>query len=299
MMQLTGLYTALVSPFNEDGTLNQAGFLSNLAFQEKSGVDGVVIAGSTGEGPALTDDERERLVEMAVDHVGKRMQVVVGCGTNSTVSTIARVEMAKAQRADAALVVTPYYNKPTQKGIYAHFEAITQAVEFPIIVYNHPGRTGVNIEPLTLQQIAQLPHVIGVKDSNDDINAFADIIHHTDDLDFSVMKGDDIQTLPAMALGASGLISILSNLTPYPMAQLVAALQQGDFKTARELHYRLLPLFKAMAFETNPIPIKAAMNLCQLAAGPTRLPLSPMDEGHHAALRQLMTDSGLAPCASV
>jgi 4-hydroxy-tetrahydrodipicolinate synthase len=299
MMQLSGFYTALVSPFADDGSLDEKGFCKNLKFQEKSGVDGVVIAGSTGEGAALTDAERERLVELAVERVGGRIQVIVGAGTNSTATTIERVKRAKALGADAALVVTPYYNKPTQKGIYSHFEAIAHAVDFPVIVYNHPGRTGVNIDALTMAQIAELPHVIGVKDSNDNINAFTDIIHHTSDLPFAVMKGDDVQTVPAMALGADGLISILGNLTPYPLVTLVAAMQQGDWTTARELHYRLLPLFKAMAFETNPIPIKAAMNLCNLPAGPTRLPLSPMSDPHHAALHQLLADAGLEPCALV
>ncbi len=289
----------MVSPFAADGSLDEAGFCENLKFQQKSGVDGVVIAGSTGEGAVLTDAERERLVELAVERVGGRMQVIVGCGTNSTPSTIARIERAKTLGADAALVVTPYYNKPTQRGIYSHFEAIAHAVEFPIIVYNHPGRTGTNIEPLTLAQIATLPHVIGVKDSHDDINAFSDILHHTEGMEFSVMKGDDIQILPAMALGANGLISILSNLVPVPMAHLVAALDAGDLPTARELHFRLLPLFKGMAFETNPIPVKEAMNLCALPAGPTRLPLTPMSEPHQAALHQLLSDAGLLPCASV
>ena len=299
VMQLSGLYTAMISPFAEDGSLDEAGFCENLTFQEKAGVDGVVIAGSTGEGAALTDQERERLVELAVERVGGRMQVIVGCGTNSTPSTIARVQRAKDLGADAALVVTPPYTKPTQRGIYSHFEAIAHAVEFPVIVYNHPGRTGVNIDALTLAQIAALPHVIGVKDSHDDINAFGDILHHTETMEFSVLKGDDIQTLPAMALGARGLVSILSNLVPVPMAHLVAALDRGDWHAARQLHFRLLPLFKAMNFETNPIPIKAAMNLCALPAGPTRLPLTSMSEPLHTSLHELLSTAGLTPCASV
>lgn len=277
-MNISGLYTAMITPFKND-EFDEAGFRENLRFQVASGVDGVVVLGSTGEVASLTDQEREQIVKIAIEEASQSIQVIVGTGTNSTRSTIDYTQKAKELGADAALIVTPYYTKPTQRGIYQHFEAISRTVDIPIILYNNPSRTGINVEPLTLREIAMLPNVVAVKEASGDIHQVSDYLHHNS---IAVLSGDDSMALPLMALGGHGLISIASNLVPIPMRAVI----DGD----REMHFRLFPLFKGLNFETNPIPIKEAMNRCGLPAGNCRLPLHEMTEPHRAALHQLLQE---------
>jgi len=285
-MNVSGCYTAMITPF-VGNQLDESGLRENLRFQVNSGVDGVVVLGSTGEAASLTEAERERVVELSIEEAKTSCQVIVGTGTNVTAKTIEYTQHAKAMGADAALIVTPYYARPTQKGIFKHFEAIAESCDLPVIVYNNPARTSTNIEPWTLRELSMLPNVVGVKEASGNINQVSDYIHHTD---FSVLSGDDAMTLPIMALGGQGVISVASNLVPVPMCELVRSQQQ-------DIHYRLFPLFKGLCLETNPIPIKEAMNLVGLPAGHCRLPLHEMSEPHRSALHQLLQDLELCATA--
>jgi len=272
-----GAATALITPFLPNGDVDFAGFKRNVRFQLDNGIQAVVPLGTTGETPTLEKDEQERIVRASVEVVrasGRTVPVIVGVGTNSTRKTIENAKQAVAWGADALLVVTPYYNKPTQAGIVAHFAAINAAVEAPIVVYNIKGRTGTNIETPTLRKLAQLEHVIGVKEASGDINQMMDVLDGIPEL--AVYSGDDAMTLPLVALGGLGVISVVSNLLPRPVVTMVDSALAGDMAHARQLHFELLPIFKAAFIETNPGPIKYAMNQRGLAAGSLRLPLVEM-----------------------
>lgn len=288
-MTLKGTFTAMVTPFKED-SLDEEGLISNIGHQLQARVSGLVFLGTTGETATLTSDEQRRVIEIGVRETKGKALVVIGTGSNSTRQTIENTQRAKDLGADIALVVTPYYNKPTQEGIYRHFEALTQAVDLPLIVYNIQGRTGVNIETSTLLRIASLPHIIGVKEASGNLNQAADVIYTVVKQypHFSVLSGDDAATLPMMALGANGVVSVVSNLVPEDVVALVNAALSQDFSKARLLHEELLPLFRNAFIETNPAPIKEAMNLCGLAAGPCRLPLCEMTPEHRQKISDLI-----------
>jgi 4-hydroxy-tetrahydrodipicolinate synthase len=287
-MLMKGLYTVVITPLTPSGDLDEDGFKRNLRFQLGK-VDGIVVLGTTGEAPTLTAKEQETLIRIAREEVKGKAPLVVGTGSNSTRQTVENTAKAKELGADIALVVTPYYNKPTQEGIFLHFKEISN-VGLPFCVYNIQGRTGQNIQTDTLQRIADLPHAIGVKESSGSISQMSDVIEtigrHRPD--FSVMCGDDALTLPLIALGGLGVLSVVSNLVPKPVSDLVKAALRGDFVKAQEIHYELMPIFRAAFIETNPGPIKAAMAMCGMAAGPCRLPLcAPLPE-NLAKLKQVI-----------
>jgi 4-hydroxy-tetrahydrodipicolinate synthase len=298
-MRLSGLFTALITPF-KNGKLDERGLERNLDFQLAAGVDGVVILGTTSEWPTLTEEEKERIIQLTVERAARRLHVMVGTGGSSTAATIRATERARDMGADSALVVAPYYIRPTQRGLFEHFAAVAKAVDFPLIVYNNPTRTAVNIETMTLREIAQLPTVIGVKDSSGNVTQPADIIHQilADKPLFTLLCGDDLFAFPVLALGGHGLVSVLSNLAPQPLVEMVKSFDRGDWMQARRLHYQLFPLFKAMVFETNPMPIKEAMNMCDMPAGPCRLPLTRLSEPHRASLQRLLQESSLLPAGA-
>ncbi len=293
-VKLSGLFTAMCTPFRA-GRLDEEGLRDNLRFQIRHDVDGVLILGTTGEHPTLSEAECIRVIEITVEEAKGRIHVMVGAGANSTEATIAEVERAHDLGADSVNIVAPYYNRPTQKGLFHHFEAICAKGLLPVCIYNIPSRTGVNIEPLTLREIATLPGVIGVKESSGNAVQMAEILHHLrgEEMAFSVLSGDDAMTLPLIALGGDGLVSVLSNLLPKEVGAMVRAALNNRWSEARDLYYELLPLIKAIFFETNPIPIKEAMTLCGMAAGPCRLPLTPMSEPHRASLERLLLDAGV------
>ncbi len=295
---MRGIYTAMITPFNGEGKLDREGFTANLEEQLAADVDGVVVLGSTGEAMTLTAEEQAEVIALAVETVGRRVQVIVGAGSNSTDETIGRVKLAKEMGATAALVVSPYYNKPTQKGLYHHFEAVAKQADFPILLYNHPGRCGVNLEPLTVRGIAQLPNIIGLKEANSEMAQVSEVLEHVPS-QFSLFAGNDHDALPMMALGARGVISTIANIAPKSMVELVNAMEQGDMETARKIHFHLFPVMKGLSFETNPIPIKEAMRFCGKPAGSPRLPLHPMSEPQSFALHQLLIDAALAPAGAV
>lgn len=269
-----GVTTAMITPFQADGSVDYDGLRRNTRHQLENGVFGLLPLGTTGEAPTLTHAEKERVVRTVVEEARSQSDqatVMVGVGTYSTVTTIENARDALAWGADALLVVTPYYNKPTQEGIVAHFKAICEAVDLPVVVYNIKGRTGTNIETATLAKIFENRTVIGVKEASGDLAQMMDVIAQIPEL--AVYSGDDIFTFPLIGLGGQGVVSVVSNLLPSEVAGMVASALAGDWEKARQMHYHLMPIFKAAFIETNPGPIKYAMNRRGLAAGPLRLPL--------------------------
>jgi 4-hydroxy-tetrahydrodipicolinate synthase len=260
----------------------------NVRFQIENGVHGLVPLGTTGESPTIKEEERKLIIKTVVDEVNGKIPVIVGTGTYSTEEAVRLSKEAQDLGADGLLVVAPYYNKPTQEGLYLHFKAISEAVDLPIIVYNIPGRTGVNVEVQTLVRLSQFDNIVAVKEASGNLAQVMDIIEALGDR-ITVLSGDDNLTLPIMALGGKGVISVISNLLPKPLVELVESALKGDFKKAKELHYHLLPLFKAAFIETNPIPIKTMMNLVGMKAGPCRLPLCNMQPHNLEKVKKILS----------
>lgn len=288
-MKLEGLFTALITPFKNDA-LDEQGLRQLIQRQLAAQVSGIVILGTTGESATVTEEEKERILAIALEEAQDKTLLIAGTGSNSTEKTIRETQRAYELGFNAALVVTPYYNKPTQEGIYQHFKALSSATPLPLIAYNIQGRTGVNIETPTLMRLAHLPHLIGVKEASGNVNQMADVLYalKQEQLPLSVLCGDDGLTLPLIALGGQGVISVVSNLFPIDMMRLVQAALAGDFARARKEHEALLPFFRAAFLETNPIPIKAALHHLGLPAGSCRLPLSGLQDKHHAELLNIL-----------
>ncbi|MFA6507348.1 MAG: 4-hydroxy-tetrahydrodipicolinate synthase [Treponemataceae bacterium] len=299
MLKLRGAFTALITPMTSNGDVDYDGFRKLVAFQIENGITGLVPLGTTGETPTLERDEQDRLIVISVEETKKRVPIIVGVGSNSTKHTIENAKRAKELGADAVLVVTPYYNKPTNEGIYRHFAAVADAIDTPILIYNIAGRTGKNIDVATMERLSRIPSVIGVKESSGDIGQIGDIIRDVakaraaEGRFFSVLSGDDGFTLPLCAMGGDGVVSVVSNLIPRRVADLAAACLAGDYMKARELHYGLLPFFKGAFVETNPIPIKAAMAWAGLPAGPARLPLCELEKASEAKVRASLAAAGI------
>jgi len=298
MKELRGAFTALITPMKDSGEVDYEGFRRLIEFQLTEGIDGIVPLGTTGETPTLDDDEEEKLITIAVETVNKRVPIILGTGSNDTRHMVKYTERAKRMGADAAMVVTPYYNKPNDEGLFRHFEAAS-AVGIPIIVYNIASRTGKNITTPLLEKISRLPCIIGVKEASGDINQMGDVIR---DIavprkkkggKFCVLSGDDTMTLPLSVLGGDGVISVIANLVPAKVKALVSACLTGDYENARNIHFELLPLIKAVFIETNPIPIKQAVSWLGLPAGPTRLPLGKLSPSSEKALKEAMANLGL------
>jgi 4-hydroxy-tetrahydrodipicolinate synthase len=289
MVSLAGTFTALVTPLKDDGAVDYDGWRRLIEFQLEEGIAGLVPLGTTGETPTLEDDEEERLIGIAVKTVGGKVPLVIGAGSNSTKSMLFYAKRAKDLGADAVLIATPYYNKPNDSGLLKHFEAAA-SVDIPIVVYNIPGRTGRNIPTALMKCLMKLPQVIGVKEASGDINQIGEVIDAAAKIrpDFQVTSGDDGLTLPVMALGGTGVVSVVSNLIPKKMTAFTDALRRGDYTEGRRLHYELLPLFRTAFVETNPVPIKAAMNMAGLPVGPVRLPLGPLSTASEKLLRETL-----------
>jgi 4-hydroxy-tetrahydrodipicolinate synthase len=291
MKEFKGAYTALITPMKDNGDVDYDGFRRLINFQIDEGIDGILPLGTTGETPTLDEGEEEKLIKTAVEEIRGRVPLVVGTGSNSTKHMTIYTRRAKDLGVDAALVVTPYYNKPNSSGILKHFEAAA-AVGLPVIIYNIASRTGLNIPTPLMEKLAQIPNIAGVKEASGDINQMADVIRNIKlpamdrGGDFAVLSGDDALSLPLMALGGDGVISVISNLVPGKVAAMIRSCLQGDYETARRLHYELLPFVKAAFIETNPVPIKAAMAMAGLPSGPARLPLGPLSSVNEAALRK-------------
>ncbi|MBI2362945.1 MAG: 4-hydroxy-tetrahydrodipicolinate synthase [Elusimicrobia bacterium] len=292
-MKLSGSITALVTPFL-NGSIDEAAFLRLVAFQLKSGTAGLVPCGSTGEAATLSPEEFRRVVELAVTGSRGRVPVIAGVGSNDTAKAVHLARDARDAGADALLVLVPYYNKPTQEGMFRHFEAVAKATPLPIVAYNIPGRTGVNLAPATLARIAHnIPSVVAVKEAAGSLDQVSEVLTLAPK-GFTVLSGDDSLTVPMMAVGAKGVVSVLSNVLPKEVAQMTAAALRGDFKRAAALHLALFPLVKALFVETNPIPVKAAAAMLGFGSDAPRLPLTPATAATRAALKAAWKKAGLA-----
>lgn len=286
-----GCLTALVTPFR-DGGLDERALQDLVELQIAAGVDGLVPCGSTGEAATLSHAEHRRVVEVVVSAARGRVPVLAGTGSNSTAEAIDLTRHAKEAGADGALLISPYYNKPTQEGIVAHFTKIARETSFPLVVYNIPGRTASNILPETLARLADLEQVVGVKESTGNLHQVSQTIARCPP-DFAVLSGDDSLTLPILAVGGRGVISTTANVAPDEMVGLVRAFRAGDLARAREAHYRLLPLVDVLFCETNPIPVKAALALRGLVSDEIRLPLLPLSRANRERLQVVLKEFGL------
>ncbi len=286
-----GSIVALVTPFR-DGTVDEAKLKELVEFQIKGGTDAIVPCGTTGESPTLDHDEHKRVVDIVIAAANKRVPVIAGTGSNSTAEAISLTKHAKHSGADAALIVLPYYNKPTQKGLIEHCRAIAEAADLPLILYNIPGRTGVNMLPETVAQLADHPNIVGMKEATGNLEQMTqDIVLCGDKLSF--LSGDDTLTLPLMSVGGRGVISVVANIVPRDVADMTHAFLNGDWKRARELHLRLFPLSQAMFIETNPIPVKTALAIMGKIKEEFRLPLCPMIEANRKKLDAVLRSYGL------
>jgi len=287
-----GVITALVTPFRGD-QLDEEALRRLVERQIEAGVDGLAPCGSTGESATLSHAEHRRVVEVVVDAAGGRVVVLAGTGSNSTREAIELTRHAREAGANGALLISPYYNKPTQEGIYAHFAEIARQTSFPLVVYNIPGRTASNVLPTTLARLADLEHVVGVKESSGDLAQISSVVALCPD-DFCVLSGDDALTLPLLAVGGDGVISTTANVAPAAMVDLVRSFRSGDPARSLEVHQRLLPLFDALFCETNPIPVKAALSSLGLVSDEIRLPLTPLGEAHRERLRVVLKEMGIS-----
>jgi 4-hydroxy-tetrahydrodipicolinate synthase len=282
-----GVFTALITPFAKDGKLDEQALRKLVDFQIEQGIDGLVPVGTTGESPTLSPEETERVIRIVVEQTGGRVPVIAGTGSNCTDKAIHMTEKAKQIGVTASLQVAPYYNKPTGEGFFRHFSAIADAVDLPMVVYNIPGRTGKNIENPVMLKLAQHKNIVAVKEASGNISQMMDLIAKKPK-DFNVLSGDDNLTYPLMALGGKGVISVASNAVPDRMKDLTHTALKGDWDRARKLHYELLPLFKAIFLETNPIPIKATMAMKGYVEEVYRLPMCPMSEENKKALTEVL-----------
>jgi 4-hydroxy-tetrahydrodipicolinate synthase len=274
-MRLQGAFTALITPFSK-GRVDEKALRALIRRQLRAGIHGLVPCGSTGEAATLDPEEYRRVIEITIEEARGRVPVVPGVGTNSTERTVAACRRVESWGADALLVISPYYNKPTQEGLFRHFSAAARAVRIPVVVYNIPGRTGVNLLPSTLARLAKaLPNITATKEAAGSLDQVSEILSLCPP-GFTVLSGDDSLTVPMMAVGARGVVSVASNAVPRELVRLCAAALRGDFETAGSAHLRLFPLFKALFLETNPIPVKAAVASTGLCSDEVRLPLVPM-----------------------
>lgn len=280
LSRFKGIFTALVTPFNEDGSLDDEGLKILIKRQLDADIGGLVFLGTTGESPTLSTNEQQDILKIAKDTCKGRMLFIVGTGTNSTASTIENTKRAESFGADAALIIVPYYNKPTDEGIYQHFNAVAEATSIPLIPYNHPGRTGINIDLKTFKRLLQIPNIVGIKECSSNISEISDKIEMARKVrpEFSIVTGNDQEILTLMALGGHGAISAASNVIPNEIKLLVRSLLEKNLETAQEMHYQLMPLLRMLFSETNPIGIKAALASLGLPSGKCRLPLCSTQE---------------------
>lgn len=289
---MKGSIVAIVTPF-KDGKVDEKKLAELVDFHVSNGTNGLLPCGTTGESPTLTHDEHERVVEICVEASNGRIPIMAGSGSNSTAEAISLTKHAAKVGADAALIVTPYYNKPTQEGLYRHFKAVAECSDLPIILYNIAGRTARNIEPDTMARLANdCKNIVGVKEASGSLDQMQTIKMLCPE-DFLLLSGDDALTLPLLSIGGVGVVSVAANIVPKDIAGLVEAFNSNKFEEAKKMHYKLLPLVKALFLETNPIPVKTAMSLMGLCSGEMRLPLCPMADSTLAKLKKVLADYNL------
>ncbi len=284
-----GSYVAIVTPF-KNGKIDEKKFAELIEFQIKNGTDGIVPAGCTGEAATLNHEEQKKLMKLTVDIVKKRAQVVAGAGSNSTEEAVALTKHAKKVGCTGALSITPYYNKPTPEGLYRHYEAIAKSADIDIMIYNVPSRTGVSVLPETVARLSKLDNIAGIKEASGSLDQVSQILSLCD---ITVLSGDDSLTLPMMAVGAKGVVSVVANIIPKEVSEMVSFFLEGEIEKAKDVHYSVLPLCKAMFIETNPIPVKTAMKFLGKGNGEFRLPLCHMRKENEPKLRKALENYGL------
>jgi len=284
----SGCMVAIVTPFKGDSVdydkLNEL-----VDFHLAQGTDAIVPCGTTGESPTLNYDEHNRVIQTVIERVARRIPVIAGTGSNSTHEALELTKLAESAGADAALMITPYYNKPTQEGMYQHFKRIAESTNIPIVLYNVPGRTGVSLAPETIARLAEIENIVGIKEASGSTEQVSQIRLACD---INIISGDDSMTLPILALGGTGVISVVANFVPRDLKAMIDAFHKADMEEARRLHYKLYPLCKAMFIESNPIPVKTAMRMLGMINGQMRLPLWPMSETNEERLNKVLSDYG-------
>jgi 4-hydroxy-tetrahydrodipicolinate synthase len=289
---LTGSLVAIVTPMLEDGSLDLARFKSLIDWHIAEGTQGIVVVGTTGESPTVDFDEHKELIRIAVEHAAGRVPVIAGTGANSTAEAIELSESAKQSGAQYSLSVVPYYNKPTQEGMYRHFRAIAEAVDLPLILYNVPGRTVADLQNDTVLRLAQVPNIVGIKDATGSMERCSDLLRRAPK-DFAIYSGEDVAGLPLMLMGGQGVISVTANVAPRLMQEMCAAALSGDIGRAREANNRLLGLHTKLFVEGNPIPVKWALAQMGLIEPGIRLPLVPLSANFHEVVREAMRQAGI------
>jgi 4-hydroxy-tetrahydrodipicolinate synthase len=292
MITLEGTYTAMVTPFS-GGTINESKIREMVDFQIDNGISGLVPCGTTGESPTLTHEEHHRVIDIVIDAAAGRVPVIAGSGSNNTAEAISLTDHAKDAGADAALLITPYYNRPRQNGLIEHYRTVARNCDIPLIVYNCPGRTGVNTDVETIVELANEPNIVGIKEASGNMDQICDIILSTPD-DFTLLSGDDSMTVPMISVMAKGVISVTSNVVPGKMSAMTKAALEGDFVTANKIHAEIYSLMRnLMKVETNPAPVKTAMNILGMDMGELRLPLTEPTEQGKTILRDTMKEIGI------
>jgi 4-hydroxy-tetrahydrodipicolinate synthase len=284
-----GSIVALVTPFRKNGSVDHGAVRELVEWHIASGTNAIVPCATTGESPTLTHDEHDEVIATVVKAVNKRVPVLAGCGSNCTEESLRLIKHAESVGADGALVITPYYNKPTQAGLKAHYETLAGATKLPIVIYNVPGRTGVNIKPETVAELAKIDNIVGVKEASGSLEQASELMSLCD---VDVLSGEDALNFPLMAIGAVGCISVVANVVPGLMSQLCAAALKGDMAEARRLHHALFPLSRALFAETNPCPVKAAMAMLGKCGNNLRLPLVPVSKTTEELLKKTLSELG-------
>ncbi|MGO9388473.1 MAG: 4-hydroxy-tetrahydrodipicolinate synthase [Methanobacterium sp.] len=291
-MKLEGTIVAMVTPFNEEDGVYESGIRENINYLIDRGVDGVLAAGTTGESATITHDEQRKMIDIMVDEVNGRVKCIAGAGSNSSREALGLVKYAESAGADAALVITPYYNKPQPHGLYEHYHMLAESTNIPLIVYNVPSRTGTDIDVDTIARVAELDNIIAIKEANPNLDKVSQIMKKLESVDneFRVISGNDNLTLPMISLGAKGVISVLANVDPARMSKLVQSALNGNYNEAMRIHYELYDLMKVLFIESNPVPAKAALNLMNRPAGHVRMPLGTLKEENKNKLQKVLQD---------
>lgn len=284
-----GSIVAIVTPFNRDGEIDEESLRQLVEFQIENGTDGIVPCGTTGEASTLDYEEHDKVIEIVVHQAKKRVPIIAGTGSNSTKEAIEITEHAKKVGADGALLVTPYYNKPSQEGLYRHYKTVAEAVALPQVLYNVPGRTGLNMLPQTVARLAEIPNIVAIKEAAGSIQQVSELLALCGDR-IDILSGDDFITFPLLACGGSGVISVTANIMPKEIAAMIDAFEAGNMEEARRLHLSLMKIHNAMFIETNPVPVKTALGLMGKCSGEVRLPLAPMSEANTEKLAGVMRE---------
>lgn len=296
-MNFEGTYVAMVTPFNKDGEIDEEGFRSNINYLIDKGVNGLLGAGTTGESATLTHDEHQKVIEILIDEVDGRVETLAGAGSNSTKEAIDLVKFSEDVGADAALVITPYYNKPQAHGLIDHYSVVADSADIPIIAYNVPSRTGINMDIDTIVELAKIDNLDAIKEASGSVDKISDIYRALQNEgledDFNILSGEDALTLPIMSVGGTGVISASANVDPRRMVLMVDSVLNGDYDRALELHYEMVDIIRALFIESNPVPAKTAMNLMGLPSGPLRKPLVEMKDENLEILKKALKDSNL------